>query len=370
MHLVYLITIVSILGGAQGLFLTFSLLALKKHRLSANRFLAAAIFVLSLTLVIAFLHFSRLVLHVPHLYNITPIFTLFYGPLLLFYVTDILQPKHRPKIWRAVHFIPVFIFIYLLWPMLNMHGETKAMYLMNIFEDRYMPALNPLAMVRIGHLAVYLAICFITYRSARKSHKARSNGTHETRLAWVIRILSGSAFIWGIYTFLYFYDQNWLNIATPIAITLALYGIGFYAVRFPELFRDVQLKSASAKYEYSRLSGEEKSRIKKLLLEILQRDKLFKNPDLKLQLLAQRLDVSAQNLSQIINEQFNQNFSELINSYRIEEAKKLLFNEKHKHLTLVAIANDVGFHSKSSFNSAFKRITRQTPSEFIKANGL
>ncbi len=366
----YLITIISILGGAQGLFLTFSLLALKKHRLQANRYLATAIFVLSLTLVIAFLHFSRLVLQVPHLYNITPLFTLFYGPLLLFYVTDILQPKRRSKIWRTVHFSPVIIFIYLLWPMLNMRGETKAMYLMNIFEDRFLPALNPLSMVRIGHLAVYLAICFIVYRNAAKSPESRSNGAHEARLAWVIRVLAGSAIIWGIYTFFYFYDQHWLNIAAPIAITLALYGIGFYAVRFPELFRDVQLKSASAKYGYSKLSGEEKSRFKELLVEVLRTDKLFTNPDLKLQVLAQRLGVSAQNLSQIINEQFNQNFSEFINSYRVEEAKKLLLCEEHKHLTIVAIANDVGFNSKSAFNSAFKKVTHQTPSEFIKASDL
>ncbi len=351
------------------MFLTFSLLALKKHQLQANRFLAATIFVLSLTLVIAFLHFSRLVLHLPHVYNITPLFTLMYGPLLLFYVKGILQPNWQPKIWRSLHFIPVIVFIYMLWPRLNMSGETKAMYLMNIFEDRYLPAFNMLAMVRIGHLAIYLILGFLVYRTARMRRESSNNGMLTTRLAWVVRILSGSVIIWGIYTFLYFYNQYWLNIAAPILITIALYSVGFYAIRFPELFRDVQLKSASAKYEYSKLSNEEKSRIKDLLIEILQKDKLFNNQDLKLQLLAQRLDVSAQSLSQIINEEFKQNFSELINSYRIEEAKKLLLNETHKHFTIVAIANDVGFSSKSAFNAAFKRITNQTPSEFIKANG-
>jgi AraC-like DNA-binding protein len=69
-------------------------------------------------------------------------------------------------------------------------------------------------------------------------------------------------------------------------------------------------------------------------------------------------------LSQTINEQLRQSFSEFLNSYRIEEAKRRLRDPAFKHLSILGIAEDVGFNSKSSFNAVFKKHTNLTPSEF------
>ena len=68
-------------------------------------------------------------------------------------------------------------------------------------------------------------------------------------------------------------------------------------------------------------------------------------------------------LSQIINEELNKNFYDLVNYYRIEEAKKLLVSVNGER-TILDIAYDVGFNTKSSFNRAFKKQTRMTPSQF------
>jgi len=77
--------------------------------------------------------------------------------------------------------------------------------------------------------------------------------------------------------------------------------------------------------------------------------------------------IPAQHLSQTINEQLNQTFSEFINIYRVEEAKRLLLDTRKKHISILAIAEEVGFNSKSSFNAVFKKYANITPSEFRKA---
>ena len=88
--------------------------------------------------------------------------------------------------------------------------------------------------------------------------------------------------------------------------------------------------------------------------------------ELTLQKLAKALAVSPHHLSQTINEQLNQNFIDFINAYRIEEAKRMLVDPAKKHYSILAVSEEVGFNSKSAFNTAFKKHANMTPSEFRK----
>ena len=91
--------------------------------------------------------------------------------------------------------------------------------------------------------------------------------------------------------------------------------------------------------------------------------------DLRLPKLAKIVGTPTHHLSQVINEQFNLNFFDFVNKYRIEEAKKLILDEKTKHFTFLRIAYDVGFNNKTSFNSAFRKHAGMTPTEFRRNNG-
>ena len=71
-------------------------------------------------------------------------------------------------------------------------------------------------------------------------------------------------------------------------------------------------------------------------------------------------------LSQVINEQLNKNFSELMNCYRIGEFKTRLADPKYGHHSIMGIAYEVGYNSKSSFNEAFKKLNGVTPSAYLK----
>jgi AraC-like DNA-binding protein len=88
-----------------------------------------------------------------------------------------------------------------------------------------------------------------------------------------------------------------------------------------------------------------------------------------LQKLAERLGISPHHLSQVINERLNQNFFDFVNQYRVGEAKRQLLDAKKKHYSIMAIAGDVGFNSKSAFNAAFKKHANVTPSEWRRTSG-
>jgi len=96
----------------------------------------------------------------------------------------------------------------------------------------------------------------------------------------------------------------------------------------------------------------------------MEAEKPFTDGDLTIQKLADKLSIPPHHLSQTINERLGQTFSDFINSYRVTEAKQRLLDPSLKHLSVLGIAIEVGFNSKSSFNSVFKRYTQMTPSEF------
>jgi len=97
---------------------------------------------------------------------------------------------------------------------------------------------------------------------------------------------------------------------------------------------------------------------------VMRRDKPYLLADITLDMLAEKLAIPAKDLSLIINRHFDLNFYEFINTYRIEEAKKRLLDPANKDKTITDIYLEVGFNSKSVFNTFFKKIVGQTPSAF------
>lgn len=115
-------------------------------------------------------------------------------------------------------------------------------------------------------------------------------------------------------------------------------------------------------------SVEDKKYIQKLFY-LLEDEKVYKDPNLTIKLLASKLLISPRSLSRIINNQLNTNFYEFINEYRIKEAQQMLSAPVNHQESILEIAYEVGYNSKSAFNRAFKNFTGMTPSEFRKRSG-
>ncbi|SRR6266496_803464 len=110
----------------------------------------------------------------------------------------------------------------------------------------------------------------------------------------------------------------------------------------------------------------EKEKILLTVLNYMQNNKPYLEPELTLDQLASQLSLKSRVLSQVINEILGQNFYDFINRHRIEEASRLLTNPKDEKITILEVLYEVGFNSKSSFNTLFKKYTGVTPTEFRK----
>jgi AraC-like DNA-binding protein len=133
----------------------------------------------------------------------------------------------------------------------------------------------------------------------------------------------------------------------------------------PELLEINLFDSKTDKYKTSTLNDANKKLYLNKLRTLIRNEKPYLNPNLNLRELAEISDIPARALSQIINETIGMNFYDFINSHRIENSRKLLINNPEKNI--LEILYDSGFNSKSAFNSAFKKFTKMTPSEFRKS---
>ncbi|HSM64254.1 MAG TPA: helix-turn-helix domain-containing protein [Gillisia sp.] len=137
------------------------------------------------------------------------------------------------------------------------------------------------------------------------------------------------------------------------------------ALRQPEIFAGIT-QNETTKYLGSNLTPDQIEVYKKQLLELLNSEKPYLNPQVSLADLSEKLSISSKHLSQVINQSFNKNFFDFINSYRIKKVQQILKESKDDKLTVLEAMYQAGFNSKSSFNTAFKKETGQTPSEFRK----
>jgi AraC-like DNA-binding protein len=157
-----------------------------------------------------------------------------------------------------------------------------------------------------------------------------------------------------------------------------IYFIAYNSLRQKEIFPldenqreeiiTISQEDESTKPKRKLVSEDELISLKALLTDIMQQQKPYLDCDINLMKLSELLNITPHQLSYVINTGFNENFFQYINRHRIEKAKELLLKEDTNNLSILGIAFESGFRSKTSFNTTFKKITNQTPSEFKKSS--
>lgn len=121
-------------------------------------------------------------------------------------------------------------------------------------------------------------------------------------------------------------------------------------------------------YKRSGLKSSDAEILHQRLLDLMDNEKPYLEPKLSLSQLAEKLTITPNNLSQIINQCDEKNFYDFVNGYRVQEFISLATSPQNKNMNLLGIALDAGFNSKSSFNQVFKKTTGKTPREYLSAN--
>lgn len=166
----------------------------------------------------------------------------------------------------------------------------------------------------------------------------------------------------GLSELSFFNDQNFNSYLLLIVAFL------FYFVAF-KLFnnaKEILPITEISKYKNSKLNEQIINKYKSDLIYSMEKDKLYLNGKLSIQDVSEKLNIPRQYISEVLNEHMNTNFQDFINEYRVEEFIKRLKNDQNNQFTLLGIATDVGFNSKSSFNAIFKKFKGLTPTQFKK----
>lgn len=159
----------------------------------------------------------------------------------------------------------------------------------------------------------------------------------------------------------FFYETFFFKIISLLML-LALAAIGLY------LYKTRPFKKQE-KYKGSPLNHQFAGECIRKLRHLMEVDKVYLDADISLQSLAEKLSITSRLLSQILNEKLNQNFSDFINFYRIEEAKRILQTPRGAQMKIIALAFEVGFNTKVAFYNAFKKYTSMTPVQYRKKLG-
>lgn len=303
-------------------------------------------------------------------YSFSAVFA--YGPLFYLYILAVSQADFRWKSQYWLHFLPAGLNFLLNLPFLLLNTGQKTPLIDALLTGQM--SVNPFStiqsLMQIVHFGIYL------YLALRAIQGLGASGQNENwqvpfsrRAKWLHSFWRLFALIWVALVVLLIWHISLGRYTMPVnyVFTLITSAILYFMAYRLMLNPELPTPGFSKKYQSIQLGLEEEQRVLEGLKVLLEKEKVFTDPELKLGTLAKQLSVQPQRLSRLINETYGQSFSDFINQQRVEAFVECLNDPQYSHYTLHGLALEVGFNSKSAFNAAFKKITGKTPSEFKSA---
>lgn len=358
-------------------FLSFILFT-KKGKTSADTVLAWWLLVIGIHL--TFYYVSLIVdpYYYPYLLVSYPL-PLLHGPFLYLYTAFLTDQQPRPRAYIAFHATPTLLIYTLLVPFFFLPHTER----LEIFANRGRGYEWILTVQRILVLAsgvVYTIVSLWLLHRHAQNLQTRFSQTEKINLQWLRYLIFGMAVVW----LAVFSGNDFLifSLAAVFVILLGYYGIkqvGIFTqaneetpavstatTATPELNVEPDSKRLpKTKYTKSTLTPETLQSIHKNLIKGMDEQKYFLNPELTIAELAEALSVHPNHLSQVINSQESKTFYDFVNTWRINEFKRVAALPENHRYTLLALAFECGFNSKTAFYRNFKNVTGQSPSQYL-----
>lgn len=359
------LNVITLVGISQGIFLAVFLL-LKRGKTLINLPLAIYIILMSGSLLNTLL-MSEGVLFSPFGFAyIAELCNLAYGLLIFIYTRNKIEGYmvlKKSDLWFAVPFILYFIYYLLFYRDISCNSadylSTGIEFSGHRVEWSFEIAVN------VGFLIASLCILRTYHKQIKQSYSAfeRINFNSTRNLIFVCL----AAYLFELVLILLLTvgidGAEFYNDLINVLFIIALFLFGYNELIYSTSTATSVVKEE--KYKKSTLKSDTSKQIAENLRNYMLEHRPYLNPELTLKNLAELMDLQHHNLSQVINENFGQNYYEFINSYRIEEAKRLLKEPNYRDYTLTAIGFEAGFNSKSAFYAAFKKSTGVSPAKFM-----
>ncbi len=364
-------SIILIASASQCIFLIFMFFSRASQNRSAKSVLLAILIVILLINVGNLWYAAYIYRSYPELAGISRGMLLLLGPLFYFYSQAILKPEFKLKWSLLIHFIPYFL-VFLMFYGRGIPNSTANSQEM---LDKFMEGRLPISNFSISrfifyflHLELYLFAILKTIRFSIKNDNQRYLIPSSTRVKWVKKIVATfgllAIILVGITTGMIF--TGFISAEGNFFLTIILSAL-VYMIAYQAIF-DFNKVAPDFSTKYNSLSATN-SDLKKVLDEVIslfEREKPYTDSDISLKQLASSLNISPHILSSAINQELNKTFFELLREYRIKEFIERANNPENSNLSIMGIAYGVGYNSKSSFNTAFKKEIGSTPSEYLK----
>jgi AraC-like DNA-binding protein len=388
--------IILLLGAAHGLSLALILLNAKDGDAMGHRLLALLTLVFTIDLGLEFLEHSRYLIHAPRLLALDLNIDFLFGPLTYLYVRALSdRDGYHFSLNQWLHFLPFALGFFILGPIFGLEREQLIALIYQDVDSQDAAQLWAevstfvIGIASILQMAIYLFIAIRRLIRHRRKIQDQFSFLERISLTWLRNLLIALALLYLLYIAdifligIFELYEGMMGIHYPM-IVIVIYIMGYMGLRQPAIFThhrhldpeptEPQTTTSDTspeplqdqekrKYEKSALDSETSSLLFADLQNHMKNEKPYLDSKLNLSQLAAQLSISANYLSQVINEQGKLHFFDFVNRYRVEEAKSALAGTAQRG-NILTIALDAGFNSKSAFYSAFKRHTGQTPSQY------
>ena len=307
---------------------------------------------------------------------------LLHGPFLYLYISSLNDDKFQISWKNLIHFTPFILFnLYIILASFFPHYAQKIRldHSENVYGTAYLFNLFLILTVLSG--PVYILLTIRLFRKLDINIFNNFSTSENINLDWIRKLIYTFGVVWTvllIFTtvhhvfglFSWSFCTNGLFLSLSVFILL----IGFLGLNQKEIFvqyPDKQIEyvidEPKAKYATTLLKEDEMDDYIKKIEQYMDEEKPYLDADISLPELSERMNIPSHHLSRVINEKLNMNFFDFINQYRVEEVKSRIQDQQYVHLSILGIAFDSGFNTKSAFNRVFKKMTGMTPSEFKRS---
>jgi AraC-like DNA-binding protein len=354
--------------GISQSFFAGLLISTKKPLTTANRLMAAWLFMICFELIFALINRKFL-----EMYSF-PFITFTYGPLMYLYVRFMTMPDRRFNWLAMFHFVPFIVFFTFS---VIFRSEPFVQNLKEFFvPDRLIPLRIVYSICFFLSITVYSILAFVEIRRHQKSLKNIVSYTSGViTLNW-LKIITIS-FYTAYFCLFILGGLNIIGNYIPFDPYFVIFGFialfsftfSFYAIRQPSIFgQDLKPEPADKreieKYTKSGLKEKQGDDYLTRLITYVENNKPYLDRDLNIQELSQMTKIPRHYITQILNEKHRKNFFTFINEYRVKEVIERFSDPRYRNYNILSIALDSGFNSKATFNSIFKSMTGFTPSEY------
>lgn len=373
MQLLGIFRYIYLIGAVNALFFSVLIFS-KKSRTLADKILGVWLIILCAQLIIPFLYLVDISAYYQYA-GIEIAFYAFHPVLLYFYVRATIgrMPGSRFILWNIV-----FIVLSELAGLSFLFFPAKERLLFIEGVELIPLVYLPLIAFLIAYFFYYVYTSYKTLKDYKDKVLQIYSYRENVDLLWLRRLvllfggITITIFPLGLVSYYYFHSMVFADYLFFVMLVIFIFFLGYWGYQEGRVFNfsndfessDTGSKNSHQHYNHTVLKKYKQEAAQ--LREVMLNKKPYIEPSLTIYDLAQMIDIPPHQLSKVINTEFHCNFFEFVNSYRIEEFRQKVFSGEFKNLTILGIALECGFNSKSSFNRIFKESTGLTPGDFIK----